>query len=51
MSLPPGRNQRRDVGGRARQYIRRAEIAIVGQQRFDPAELVRQSRGRRDHPW
>ena len=43
MRLPPGRNQWLDVRRRARHYIRLAEIAVVGQQRFGPAKLFRQS--------
>ena len=43
MRLPPGRNQRFDFGSRAPHYIGLAEIAIVGQQCFGPAELFRQS--------
>ena len=43
MRLPPGRNQRFDFGSRALHYIGLAEIAIVGQQCFGPAELFRQS--------
>ena len=43
MRLPPGRDQRFDIGRRARHHIRLAEIAGVGQQRFDLAEPFRQA--------
>ena len=38
MWLTPGRNQRLDFGSRALHYIGLAEIAIVGQQCFGPAD-------------
>ena len=40
--LTAGRNQRRDVRGRAERHIGLAEIAIVGQQCLGPAEVFRQ---------
>ena len=43
MLLPPGRNQRFDVGSRALHYIGLAEIAIVGNSVSGPTELFRQS--------
>jgi hypothetical protein len=43
MRLPSGRNQRFDIGRHAHHHNRFAEIAVIGQQRFDLTEPFRQS--------